>query len=402
MIGKIMRAALPIALVALLAAACFSGYSETPNARELRAHRAPFRSTMVLTGELEAARGEAITVPTLPNWQTSVKWLSADGAEVKQGERVVELDNSTFTTDLDTKRQTELQAIQEMQQKEEEWKAAVEEKRLEFEKKKSEFEKAKIDAVVPRDILSAREYEERQTRFSRARVEYDKARDLLAAHAAGINSDRSNLQLRLGKAQREIRRSEEAIQSLVLRAPRDGIVVIRDHPWEGRKIEAGDTVFVGFPLAIIPEISSLQVSASLPDVDDGRIAVGMPATITLDGYPGQHFKGVVDSISAVAQESARQSLRRAFKVVVRLDQIDAARMRPGLSARVEIKRQDVPSALVAPRAALDVTGKEPRARLSNGDVVKVRLGACNAQACVVTDGLRDGQRLAPFQGGEDV
>ena len=383
-----------IAIATSLLVACFSGYSDKPGKNDLRVHRGAFKNDVVLTGELEAARGAAITVPDLPDWQTSIKWLANDGDEVKEGERVVELDNTTFANSLDSKRQAELQALQELQQKQSEWKADLEQKQLDYEKRKSEYDKAVIDASVPRDILSSREYEDRQTRLSRARVEYEKARDVLGSQRQGITSDRKNLELRLGKAQREIQRAERAIASLVLRAPRNGIVVIREIPWEGRKLQQGDTVWVGFPLALIPELASLQVNVSLPDVDDGRVQIGMPASVTLDGYPDMTFTGKVTGISAVAQESARQSLRRAFKVVVNLDRIDAARMRPGLSARVVIHRKGNGSALLASRAALDLTGTTPRARLSNGKFTNVKLGPCNAQECVILGGLEEGQYLS--------
>lgn len=386
--------ALTLATATSLLVACFSGYSDKPGKNDLRVHRGPFKDDVVLTGELEAARGAAITVPDLPDWQTSIKWLATDGDEVKEGERVVELDNTTFATSLDSKRQAELQALQELQQRQSEWKADLEQKQLDFEKRQSEYEKAKLDAAVPRDILSSREYEERQTKLSRARVEYEKAKDILGSQKQGITSDRKNLELRLQKAQREIRRSERAIASLVLRAPRDGIVVIREIPWEGRKLQVGDTVWIGFPLALIPELASLQVNVALPDVDDGRVQVGMPSSVTLDGYPNMTFTGRVTGISAVAQESARQSLRRAFKVVVNLDRIDAARMRPGLSARVVIRRSSNKMALFAPRVALDLTSGGPRARLSGGKFVPVKVGACNAQECIVISGLEEGQQLA--------
>ena len=92
--------------IALIAAGCFSGYSaDDAFPRESRVHRGNFVNEITLTGELESARGEAITVPNLPSWQTSIKWIADDGAEVKRGDRVVELDNSQFTSGLDAKRQ---------------------------------------------------------------------------------------------------------------------------------------------------------------------------------------------------------------------------------------------------------------------------------------------------------
>ncbi|HEX9983894.1 MAG TPA: HlyD family efflux transporter periplasmic adaptor subunit [Thermoanaerobaculia bacterium] len=385
------------AVVLLLLAGCFSGNaSETAGSPpEMKARRGQFRNDLVLTGELEPARGESLTVPALPNWQTSIKWLAEDGSAVKEGEKVVELDNAALTNDLDAKRQTLTQALQELQQKEAEWSADLQEKQLEVERKLSEHNKAKLEAIVPADILASREYEERQTKLRRTSVEFDKTRDVLGSQKQAVKSERDNLLLRIEKARREISTAERAIEALVLRAPRDGIVVLRDIPWEGRKLQAGDTVWVGFPIALLPDLTSLRVAAALADVDDGRVAVGMRANITLDGYPSQPFTGRIESISAVAQESGRQSLRRLFKVIVAFDKLDPERMRPGLSARVVVDRGATATALLVPRAALDFSGKEPLAYLAGGEKKAVKVGACNAQECVVTSGLEEGERLAP-------
>jgi hypothetical protein len=70
-------------------------------------------------------------------------------------------------------------------------------------------------------------------------------------------------------------------------------------------------------------------------------------------------------------------------------------MRPGLSARVVVRREAQPSVLLAPRAAIDFSGKTPRAKLAGGDAKDVKLGPCNAQECVVVDGLDEGAALAP-------
>jgi multidrug resistance efflux pump len=388
-----MRRGLPATVAFVVLTGCFSSY-DSPTKATARVHRGTFVQNAVITGQLDAARGEFIAVPPLPSWQTSIKWLATDGSEVKSGERVVELDNSEFITNLDSKRQTVIQATQELQQKEAEWAADLQQKQLDLDKKQTEMEKAKLDAIVPAEILSRREHEDRQTKLKRATVEYEKARDLVLSQKRAITSDRANLQLKLQRASREVDAMQKAIDALVLRAPRDGIVVIRDIPWEGRKLQAGDGVWVGFPLALIPELSSLQVIASLPDVDDGRIAIGMPARVTLDGYPSMEFSGRVSDIGAVAQEDNRQSLRRSFRVVIRLDQIDPARMRPGLSARVVIRRAAQRDALLVPRAALDLDGPQPRVLLDGGRSVNVRLGPCNAQECVVVDGMKEGQRVA--------
>jgi multidrug resistance efflux pump len=381
-------------LVAGGALGCFFGYPDDASKGALRAHRGTFAEDMVLTGQLEAARGAVVAVPRLPSWQTSIRWIADDGAEVKEGDKIVELDSGQFTTTLDTKRQALVQAQQQLTQKQAEASADLAEKALDVERKQVEFDKARLNAAVPADIVSRRDFEDREVKRKRAEVELAKAKDVLKSTREASRADRANLELTLAKAQRELGDVEKAIDSVTLRTPKAGVVVLRDNPFgEPRKLQAGDGVFVGVALAMIPEPDSLQVTASLADVDDRKIAVGMPATIILDAYSDIRSTGRVAAISAVAQESARASLRRAFTVVVKLDAIDANRMRPGLSARVIVRREAKNGVLLAPRVALDLNGKEPRARLSDGSFRSVKVGSCNAQECVVTDGLRDGEAL---------
>jgi len=351
----------------------------------------------VLSGELEAARGETLNVPPLPSWQTAIKWIAEDGAMLKGGEPAVELDNTALTADLETKRQALTQALQELQQREAEWSADLEQKQLDAEKRKSELEKAKLDVLTPKELLATKVYEEKQTALRRTTVEHQKAVDLLASRRTAVAAERRNLQLRIEKAHRDISTAERAIEELVLRAPRDGIIVIRDIPWEGRKLQTGDTVFVGMAIAMLPDVSTMRVKAALADVDDGKIALGMPVTVTIDAFPNVPFAGKISAISAVAQESRRQSLRRQFEVLVALDRLDTERMRPGLSARIVVRRQNQPQTLLAPRAAIDFAGT-PKVLLASGQTKDVKLGPCNAQDCVVLDGLTEGEKLAPVVG----
>jgi HlyD family secretion protein len=385
--------ALSLFAVAVIASGCFSGYRSEADSKSLRVRRGTFASDVIITGELRAARGEELAVPRLPQWQTSIKWIAPDGIETKKGDRIVELDNSTFAANLDAKRQAVAQAEQQLQQKESEWKADTLDKQLDVERKRADFDKAKMEAAMPKEIVAQRDYNDRQIKFKRAEVELAKAVDVLKSQRTSVKSDRDNLLLTLQKSQRELSIAEKAIDELILRAPHDGIVVIRDHPWEGRRLQEGDAVFVGFRLAQLPDMTSLQVEADLADVDDGRIGAGMPATIVLDAYPNLAFPGRVTSISAVAQESSRTSLRRIFHVIVALDRLDIARMRPGLSARVVVHAMRQPNVLLAPRAAIDFSGKKPRAYRADGKMIDVILGACNAQECVVKSGLSEGETL---------
>ena len=370
-------------ILLLIGAGCFSGYSTDDTPAAPRVRRGQFIRELTLTGEIDAARGEIIAVPNLPSWQTSIKWIADDGTEVHKGDRVVELDNTQFTSGLDAKRQAVAQAEQELQQKDAEGEADLLQKRLDVETKQSDYEKTKLDADVPKDVVSVRDYEDRQIKFKRATVELQKSKSVLSSAITAAKSDRANLVLNLEKANRELATAEGAINALILRAPRDGVVVLKDHPWEGRKLKEGDPVFVGLGLVLLPDPTSIRVTAALADVDDRKVAVGMPATIILDAYPATTYAGRISWISAVAQESTtnKQSLRRTFRVAVQLDHIDSARMRPGLSARVIVRRDTVQDALLVPRSTMSKLKKD------------VRLGECNDVDCIVLAGLKEGESL---------
>lgn len=376
----------------LLLCGCFSGY-DAKEAKGLRVHRGTFVNTLVLTGELEAQRGAVVTVPRLPMWQTTLKWIANDGDLVREGERVAELDNGAFATDLETKRQLVTEAEEQLQQSDSQAAADLDLKKLDLAKKEEELQKAKIEFAVPPDIVSARDFEDRRMKLMRAQVDYEKARDVLKSQKLQAAADHENLQVKLERARRDVEVAEQAIDASIVRAPRTGVVVVRDHPWERRKLQAGDGVWVGVPLAQLPDLDSLQIDASLADVDDGRVKVGMPAVVTVDGYPSTQFPGRVASIAPVAQERLRNEMRRAFRVAVKLDRIDTARMRPGLSARVEVRREVLPNALLVARGAVDFSESSPRVKLAGGRVVKVTIGSCNAQECVVRSGLNEGQSV---------
>ncbi|HVR42856.1 MAG TPA: efflux RND transporter periplasmic adaptor subunit, partial [Thermoanaerobaculia bacterium] len=362
---------------------------------ELRVRRGDLVDTMVLTGEIEAADGAVIAVPRLPSWQTSIRWIAAEGTEISENEPVVELDAGEFASSLDGKRSALAQAEHQFAQKQSELSASLAEKKYDVERRKNDLDKAMIDALVPEDLLSRREYEERRLALERAQTEYQKADSTLEAAKTSGESDLKNLMLEVEKARRDVSVAESAIRTLTLRAPRGGVVVINEHPWEGRKLQTGDSVFIGMALAQIPDVKSLEVVGVLADVDDGRIAKGMPVTMTIDAFPERPFNGRVRDIAPVAQELGRGSLRRGFRVVVPIDDIDPERMRPGLSVRMVVERERTKEALLAPRVALDVM--QGRARRVSGETVEIELGPCSAQECVVEKGLAEGDALGPFR-----
>lgn len=343
-----------------------------------------FTDRILLTGEVEAAIAETVSVPRLPSWQTSLKWLAEEGSKVRRGDKIAELDTASFASDLDSKVEARAEAEEKLRQHLEETRAELGEKEFDYLRRKKDFEIAAMNADIPREIISLKEYEERQLALERARTELEKAKTLLESTRQSKAAEQENLRLDLQEKQRQIAIGERAIETMTLYAPTDGVLVLNTHPWfGGRKVEVGDNVWVGFPIARIPDLDTLQVSADLFDVDDGRVKEGMPATVVVDAFPGRRFTGMVSRVSSVAEEEGGRSLRRVFKVLVELEGMDPAIIRPGLSARVEIETNRVEGATIVPRDGIDFTGGTPRLALKGSHVREIDLIDCNPIECAV-------------------
>ncbi len=387
------------ATAVLALAACTGSRAERAPAAEflpsaeLAVRRGDFVVRVLLTGELEAIRAESIVVPRLPSWQTTLRWMEADGARVATGQRVAELDGAALLSELEEQKLVREQAAGELERREAEIAAQLADKRFQVEQRRIALERAHIDAAVPAELLPRREWQEKQLALVRAGVEHDKALESLESFVRSSAQDLRQRRIAVEKAGRGIAIAESALDALTLKAPRDGILVVADHPWEGRKIQVGDSVWVGMTLFQIPDLGAMQVKAALADVDDRRIAPGMPAAVRLDAHPDLVLSGRVAEITPIAQEAEWRSLRRTFRATVALDRSDPDRMRPGMSVKVEVQAARREGVLLVPREALDLSRDPPQALLAGGGATEVRLGMCNADACVLEGGLDEGARL---------
>ncbi len=349
---------------------------------------------MLLTGDLRAATGVDFSVPMTDAWQLTIRWMADDGANVKAGDRVLEFDNSAVTAQLEEKHLALLEAEMTFRSARDISAIETENKQNELHQHQVAFDKATVHASVPADLLAAREAQDRLLDKKRAEVAVKKAEQDYVAQREEAKLELEVKQIDLDKSKRGIEAAEQTIAELVLTAPRDGVVVIDDHPWEGRKFHLGDTVQPGMTIASLPDMSRpMEVHSELSDVDDGRVAVGMVGTCTLDAYPADPMPCTLRGLTPVARNKGEKSLRRAFAVTLSLDKLASDRMRPGMSVKIELRRTAKANAVVISRGAVITDNKVTRVQMADGSVRDVTLGACDAQLCAVDHGLVDGERV---------
>ena len=201
--------------------------------------RGTLQRRLVLTGELRAVKAEELSAPKAPNWQLQIRWLAEDGARVQAGDKVVEFDDGEFAADLTNKRLQAEQDAHKLARDRAEAAIREAEKAFAVEQKRADVEKAKLKAAVPAELISEREAADRKLALRRAEVELEKAQADLDSSKDGDRADRELDEISLARRRREIATAEEAVRAATLTAPADGIFLVEDHPWEGRKLQEG-------------------------------------------------------------------------------------------------------------------------------------------------------------------
>lgn len=165
-------------------------------------------------------------------------------------------------------------------------------------------------------------------------------------------------------------------------------------PWGGtvatKRVEVGDYVVPGQPMAELLEVRRLKVRAPAPASDVPYLRPGLPVEIRLDAFPEEVFRGEVARLAAELDSAAR-----TLDVEVEIDNPDG-RLRPGMFARLELPRCTLPEAVLVPlEAAVELEGSRVVYVEEDGRAVRrpVTLGSVMGQEVVIAEGLSAGESL---------
>jgi len=131
-----------------------------------------------------------------------------------------------------------------------------------------------------------------QAALDAAQADFDAARARVRALELRVEAERALLnddaQVRLAEAER--RAAALDVEHTALRAPFSGTV-------GRRNVEPGAVVAPGQPLLAVISADDASVMANFKETQIERIAIGDPAEVTIDAFPGVVFRGRVDSFS---------------------------------------------------------------------------------------------------------
>ena len=199
----------------------------------------------------------------------------------------------------------------------------------------------------------------------------------------------------LRSAEISMQNLQDAMNNYTITAPISGTIIEKD-------AKVGDAVKAGDTLCIVYDLSYLEMSINVDELQISSITVGQKVQITADAVPDKTYVGTVTRVS---MKGASNGGTTTYPVTIRID--DTEGLRPGMNANAEIVVAEAKNALVVPNAAVVrgsyvlVTKDSPSA--ANADTtmeapegfvyVPVKTGVSDDDYTQIVSGIQEGDTI---------
>lgn len=262
-----------------------------------------------------------------------VKNLLQEGKKVEKGQLLVRLNNTDLKAQLD-RGLAEEKAIQaslaRIQEQLETWRHHLQTANADLRR----YQELKKSAAISPQQLNAMEDRQRE---ARGRVKSLEAEiDQIRAQRDAARQQVEWLRLQLAKTR--------------ITAPVSGTILIK-------AIEEGELAMPGTPVAVLVDLTRLELKVYIPEQDIGKIRLGTPARVQVDAFPERYFEANVTQIDQRAQFTPRdihmpeERVRMVFGVTLAVKNHDDI-LKPGMPADAWLRIQNEspwPDKLVIPR-----------------------------------------------------
>lgn len=150
-------------------------------------------------------------------------------------------------------------------------------------------------------------------------------------------------ELTIAQAQLDLEEAQANLEQAQLLAPVDGTILTVG-------VETGQQATAETTAVTLADLSDLELTLNVAEVDIPKVELGQAAEITLDALPGQSFSGLV---SRIVPASSSDSGVVNYEVVLQLDDLtSAAGVLPGMTAVATIKGDSTENTWLVPTNAL--------------------------------------------------
>jgi RND family efflux transporter MFP subunit len=237
----------------------------------------------------------------------------------------------------------------------------------------AEAEFNRIRSLLDQKVVSQSEFDQRRTQVEAARQQYQVAQ----------NSAQQSYRL-LEAARARVALARKAVADTGVRAPFAGVVA-------ERAVSVGDYVTRGTRVATVVSVDPLRVELTVPEQSVSLVKEGQPVRLTVDAYPGQEFIAHVRFVSPALRADQRALMVEA--VVPNSD----GRLKPGLFATALIQQPPGAPALLAPSTVVETVAGTSRVYVVKNNKIEehiVTLGQNVGDRVELTSGVASGDVLA--------
>ncbi|MHC4203493.1 MAG: efflux RND transporter periplasmic adaptor subunit [Planctomycetota bacterium] len=175
-----------------------------------------------------------------------------------------------------------------------------------------------------------------QATFDQTQATFDELKSRYEANKHTLKSAELNLvvlQHNLEVADAQIAQAREALSHMTITSPIDGVIT-RLEAEVGEMVIMGTMNNPGTVIMVVGDLSQMLLVAQVDESDVGKMKVGQIATVKVQAFPDDEFKGVVDTIALTHRMSATGT--KYFRTEILLEGA-VQKLYSGLTAHVDIE-----------------------------------------------------------------
>jgi multidrug efflux pump subunit AcrA (membrane-fusion protein) len=347
-------------------------------------------------GNLQAVKATPVLTPQNSGYgPMKIAWLATDGTAVKRGDIVVKFDPTDSEKRLRDSKADLASADARLASENIKSRTAVADSQTDADLAGDELEQTRRFQAKDAEIFSRNQIIESEVDADLAGEKQTHAQQAETIEKRRSQSNAAVIVVDKAKAQLAINHANQALASMQVTAPDDGVFVL-ERDWRGQVRRVGDQMMPGQAVAEIPVLSSMEAEVYVLEIDGSGLTEKQSADVVIEARPELTFHGTIKLVDKLAQPRQNGSPVQYFGVTIALDKTDPVVMKPGqrVQATLVLDQED---AIVVPIQA--VFTKEAKSivyrRTATGFApVTVELGAATAGRVVIKSGLSDGDAIA--------
>jgi multidrug resistance efflux pump len=367
--------------------------------------RGPLKLTVYATGELRAGRTATLVAPPSGGSLRLVTLLQT-GTPVKKDDVVMEFDPADQQYNLEQAKSDLAEAEQQIVKMRADSAVQASEDGVALLTARYDVRRGELN-TLGNDLIGAIEAQKNVLTLREARGRLAQLEQDVQQRSATNEAALAVLVEKKRKAQLAMERAQSIIDSLVVKAPMDGLVSVKENRDASGgmyfwgmvlpEYREGDTVFSGRPVADVVESGRMEVRARINETDRDNLQTGQPARVQSDSVPGQTFTARVGALSGLANRTNfwETTAVRQFDVAFPFENPDP-RLKPGSSVRLVIDGKDLKDAINVPRQAVFEKNGKTFVYLRVGDRFERRdvKVASSTESRAVLSGVNEGDVIA--------